>query len=187
MKLIFGLGNVGREYAGTRHNAGFNVLDALAESHASSFSCKTKFKADLAEVIADGEKVLLAKPITFYNNVGESYRSLIDFYDLESADTLVVHDELALPFGTIRARIGGTDAGNNGIKSINQHGGGSSKRLRIGIANETRQLIGDTDFVLGRFGADESKLFTNELTPRATELINMFLNGEYEAVSHTVL
>src|SRR6476620_1335837 len=119
MKLVFGLGNPGKQYIGTRHNIGFETLDSLGIKQVSGFVLKDKFKAEIAELNIGGGKILLARPQTFYNEVGSSYRAICDFYKLEPEDTLVVHDELALPFGTVRVRQGGSDAGNNGIKSIN--------------------------------------------------------------------
>ena len=135
----------------------------------------------------DGEKVLLAKPTTFYNVVGESYRSLIDFYKVTPEDTIILHDELALPFGTIRARVGGSDAGNNGIKSINQHGGENSMRLRIGVANEKRAVIGDTDFVLARFTADELRTLKSIVIPKCNEMVHSFIHGNHQSTSHTLI
>lgn len=184
MKLIFGLGNPGKQYVGTRHNVGFDVLDDAGLKYVVGFVKKDKFKAEIAELSLDGEKLLLARPMTFYNMVGESYRAICDFYKIAPEDTLIVHDELALPFGTVRVREGGSDAGNNGIKSINQHGGQSSMRLRVGIANEERALIGDTDFVLGRLKADESKRLRTDIMPTLHSLIEKFAAGNLDVTSH---
>ncbi len=187
MKLIFGLGNPGTNYDGTRHNAGFMTLSLLAAREGASFADKPKFKASVAELNIGGEKVLVVKPDTFYNLVGESYRAVLDFYKLDPADTLVIHDELALPFGTIRTRVGGTDAGNNGIKSINQHGGTDSNRIRIGIANHQRQTIGDTDFVLARFTAEETVALQDKVLPKVLEAIDAFLAGSHAVTSHKLV
>lgn len=187
MKLIFGLGNPGPEYMGTRHNIGFLTLDALANESGVTFTEKSKFKAFIAESLINGEKVLLAKPTTFYNLAGESYRAICDFYKLTPEDTLVVHDELALPFGTIRARQGGTDAGNNGIKSINQHGGETSRRLRVGVANDKRQLIGDTDFVLGRFSSEEATALKDTVLPKLLHISHDFAAGNHPHTSHKLI
>jgi PTH1 family peptidyl-tRNA hydrolase len=186
MKLIFCLGNPEEKYSGTRHNVGFFVADVFAKEHKAEFQLKGKFRAQLAEISVHGEKVLIAKPTTYYNLVGESMRSLIDFYKLEPSDILIVHDELALPFGTVRARIGGSDAGSNGIKSINQHGGQDTNRLRVGIASEMRAVMGDVDFVLGRFNADEQKLLASSIAPKAIELIGIFVADQHEPTSHTI-
>ncbi len=184
MKLIFGLGNPGTHYIGTRHNIGADSLDAFARGQASGFVKKDKFKAEIAELNLAGEKVLLAHPLTFYNLVGESYHAICDFYKIEPKDTLVLHDELSLPFGTVRVREGGSDAGNNGIKSINQYGGQNSMRIRVGVANEDRQLIGDTDFVLGRLKADEAKRLSADILPTLHSLIEQFAGEQLTATSH---
>lgn len=183
MKLIFSLGNPESSYDGTRHNVGFIVADALAAKQNASFAPKPKFKALIAEYVAS-EKIIIAKPTTYYNQVGESYRAICDFYKIEPEDTLIIHDELSLPFGTLRARAGGNDAGNNGIKSINQHGGITSARLRIGVANKSRALIGDVDFVLGKFSKDELATLTDKKLPIALDLVDSFTNGTHQNTSH---
>lgn len=187
MKLIFGLGNPGSNYDGTRHNVGFMALDKLAAREGVEFAQKPKFKAFIAECSLAGEKVLLVKPSTFYNLAGESYRSLLDFYKLAPEDTLVVHDELALPFGTVRTRVGGSDAGNNGIKSVNLHGGTASNRMRVGVANEQRAIVGDTDFVLGRFSPEERTVLTDKVLPKILEAIDEFADGNHSITSHKLV
>lgn len=186
MKLIFAQGNPGNEYAKTRHNVGWQILDALAEREEGSFLLKSKFNAELAEIAIEGQKVLLAKPTTYYNETGTSARALVDFYKLDPvSDVLIVHDELALPLGTLRLRHKGSDAGNNGIKSLSAHLGEHYHRLRIGVANELRDRMEDTDFVLSRFSSDEQTLLKDKVTPKALEVINDFIVGHHEATSHT--
>ena len=187
MKLIFAQGNPGKQYERTRHNTGFIVLDALAAHESATWRTDTKFKADIAEIQINGEKVLLVKPLSFYNETGSVARSLIDFYKLEPArDVLVIHDELALPFGTIRIREKGSDAGNNGIKSLNSHLGSDYTRIRIGIWNELRDRMDDAAFVLSAFSSDETatlqKLITDLIIPR----IHSFVDGSLEASSHSL-
>ena len=105
MKIIFAQGNPGKQYERTRHNSGFMVVDTLAAKESAPWHTDTKFKADIAEVQLADEKVLLVKPLSYYNETGQVARSVIDFYKVDpSADLLVIHDELALPFGTIRVR-----------------------------------------------------------------------------------
>lgn len=186
MKILFALGNPGSEYAGTRHNTGFVVVDALAHEWSASFSEKTKFSAYVAEASVAGEKILLVKPTAFYNEVGFSARALVDFYKLVPAgDMLVIHDDLALPLGTIRVRKKGSDAGNNGIKSLNVHIGPDYTRLRIGTNTEER-TGDDASFVLSRFTSSEAETLKKEIIPKATELIQNFLTGKLEDSSHTV-
>lgn len=186
MKLVFCLGNPEEKYTGTRHNVGFFLGNLLANSREVEFQLKDKFSARVAEYATEGEKVLVAKPVTYYNLVGQSMCSLMDFYKLAPAEVLVVHDELDLPFGTVRTRVGGSDAGNNGIKSVNQHGGEETNRLRIGVANDQRSIMGDVNFVLGKFSIDEENALHESVAPKALELIDAFVVGEHEATSHSL-
>lgn len=172
MKLIFAQGNPGAEYARTRHNVGWQCLDALADS--AAFASKPKFFADIAEISLAGEKCLLVKPQTFYNETGRSLRALVDFYKLSLDDVLIIHDELMLDFGKIRVRHSGRDAGNNGLKSLNTHVGESFARIRVGIATPLRQQMGDTAFVLGTFDADEQALLSHDIIPSITTLVSEF-------------
>ena len=186
MKLIFAQGNPGSQYTRTRHNTGFIVLDALANQERAPWHTDSKVKADIAEVHLEGEKVLLVKPLSFYNETGLVARALVDFYKLTPAtDVLVIHDELALPFGTIRIRKKGSDAGNNGIKSLNSHLGQDYWRIRIGIWNELRDRIDDANFVLSAFSADEiAKL--NELTNTTIiPMVRKFVTSDLENTSHS--
>ncbi|HRF28721.1 MAG TPA: aminoacyl-tRNA hydrolase [Candidatus Saccharibacteria bacterium] len=183
MKIVFGLGNPEQQYDGTRHNVGFAVLDEYAAKNGVSFQAKEKFHADIAEFTISGEKVLLVKPATYYNLVGQSLRAIADFYKVEPEDILIVHDDLALPFGTVRTRIGGSDAGNNGIKSVNQHGMEQTNRVRIGIATEQRALLGDSDFVLAKFTAEERKVLS-VMQQKIAELVDDFLAGNFNHATH---
>jgi len=185
MKLLFAQGNPGRQYARTRHNTGFIALDALAEAESATWRTQDKFRADIAEISVAGEKVLLVKPLSFYNETGQVARSLVDFYKLTpSEDVLVIHDELALPFGTIRVREKGSDAGNNGIKSLNAHLGENYARIRIGIWNERRDIMNDADFVLSAFSEEEAKQLNKLVEAKITPLISAFVKGDLEPVSH---
>lgn len=179
MKLIIGLGNPDQQYDGTRHNVGFWCIDTFADQQGAAWKQSTKFRAQVAELSLDGEKVLLAKPTTYYNLVGESAHLLADFYKIAPEDILVIHDDFAIPLGTIRTRIGGSDAGNNGVKSINLHLDPAVRRLRVGIYTEHRDCMDDVDFVLGRFTADEQKLLT-DLSPKISSIITSFVHGAFE-------
>ena len=185
MKLIFAQGNPGTQYARTRHNAGFIVLDALAKEENSNWKSADKFKAEITEITLNNEKTLLVKPLSFYNETGQVARALVDFYKLNPAtDVLVIHDELALPFGTLRVREKGSDAGNNGIKSLNAHLGEQYARLRVGIWNERRDVMNDADFVLSAFSEEEAKLLHELIDKKIITLITAFVKGELEPVSH---
>lgn len=187
MKLVIGLGNPEEKYSNTRHNVGFAALDEFAKKNDLSFQAKDKFKASIAEMTSAGEKVILVKPTTYYNLVGESGRLLADFYKIDPEDILIVHDELALPFGVVRTRLSGSAAGNNGIKSIIEHIHYDTPRLRIGIYNDLRGQISDADFVLGKFSKQESEELQKTILPKAIELIDEFISGNHAADSHSLL
>lgn len=184
--MIFAQGNPGSDYVNTRHNVGFALLDSYARAHSAEFSEKSKFLADIAEVSCNGEKILLAKPRTFYNETGRSARAIVDFYKLSPRDVLVVHDDLALPFGSIRVREKGRDAGNNGIKSLNAHLGEQYTRLRIGIYTDLRDKMDDAAFVLAKFSAAEQDALSATILPHAHTLIDKFCAGTLEATSHVL-
>lgn len=187
MKLIIGLGNPEEKYNSTRHNIGFAVLDEFAKKNSLAFQTKDKFKAELAEQVINGEKIIFAKPTTYYNLVGESGRLLADFYKIDPADILIVHDELALPFGVVRTRLSGGAAGNNGIKSIIDHIHHDTPRLRIGIYNDLAGQIPDADFVLSKFTKEEAEHLQKTIFPKAIELIDIFISGNHVPDSHTLI
>lgn len=184
MKIIFAQGNPGPQYAASRHNIGFVALDALADG--ATFAPKPKFFAAIAELTIAGEKTLLVKPQTFYNETGRAARAILDFYKLSTADLLVIHDDLALPLGTLRIREKGSDAGNNGIKSLNAHLGPDYARLRVGIYNELRDRMHDADFVLGSFSSDERELLQATILPKVRELVEAFCRDSLESSSHSL-
>lgn len=157
-KLIIGLGNIGKQYEDTRHNSGFMTVDAFAKTNDfPAWQEKNKFKAFITEDFVAGKKVILAKPTTFYNLSGACVQALKDFYKLSNKDIVVIHDELDLPFGTVKEKQGGGSAGSNGLKSIISHIGEDFKRIRIGISNETLEQFDPADFVLSKFSAAEKK------------------------------
>ena len=198
MKVILALGNPGEKYAYTRHNAGFLVIDQLAAGHSAHFSNKPKFFADIAElnsftvdsaastklpVTIPREKILLVKPTTYYNEVGIAARAILDFYKLTLDDLLIIHDDTALDFGKIRVRKGGESAGNNGLKSLHRHVGSEFWHIRIGTDNLLRRQIGDVDFVLSKFNADERTILRDWTIPESIKLVSAFLDGSIEPLS----
>lgn len=184
MKVIFAQGNPGIKYIHTRHNVGTSLIQAYAASHDATWKESIKFKATIAELSLYGEKVVLVQPSTYYNDTGLSARALVDFYKLKpETDFLVIHDELALPFGTIRVREKGSDAGNNGIKSLNAHIGHNFARIRVGIWSDRHPDISDADYVLGTFSKSESVALKDTITPHITTLIDAFIQGNLVATS----
>ena len=179
MKIIFAQGNPGTRYQNTRHNVGFLALDAFAASLGATWRESGKFTSLIAETAIGGEKVLLVKPLSFYNDTGLVARALVDFYKISPAtDFLVLHDELALPLGTVRFRTKGSDAGNNGIKSLNSHLGQGYWRIRVGTWTPLRNERDDTDFVLSAFTSDELTLLHEKIYPVIEEFCGDFIRGK---------
>jgi PTH1 family peptidyl-tRNA hydrolase len=152
--LVAGLGNPGRDYAGTRHNVGFLVADELARRRGGSF--RSKFSGELAELRVDGSRVALLKPQTYMNESGRSVGPAVRFFKVSPGDLLVVHDEVDLEPGRLQARLGGGLAGHNGLRSVARALGTSEfLRLRVGVGRPER---GDprpvADFVLSPFSPE---------------------------------
>lgn len=187
MKLIFALGNPGSMYAGSRHNTGFMAINALADKLGVKWSTAAKFNAMIAEKMVDGEKVILAKPTTYYNESGQAARAILDYHKMPFKNMLIVHDDLTLPFGTVRVRGQGGDAGNNGMKSINEHVEGDYTRIKIGIANDMTPLMNDADFVLAYFRKPEQDALEKTIIPHVIELIDDFIAGAIELKTYNDL
>lgn len=155
MPLIVGLGNPGTQYEKTRHNVGFIVLDELKRQLDLRWSKKDDLNAYVAETNIDGQKVVLAKPITFMNRSGEAVQKLASKYKFTPCDTWVVYDDATLPFGILRVRLEGSAGGHNGIKSIiKQLNAEDFVRLRVGIG-EPPEPVPMEDWVLGKFPKHE--------------------------------
>jgi len=135
IRALIGLGNPGAEYARQRHNVGFWLADALAAAAGESFREQPKFKGWAAQINFSGQPLWLLKPATFMNRSGESVLALLSFYKLPIEQTLVVHDELDLPTGTVRFKQGGGHGGHNGLRDITRVLGPDFARLRIGIGH----------------------------------------------------
>ncbi|WP_164670624.1 aminoacyl-tRNA hydrolase [Virgibacillus doumboii] len=156
MKCIVGLGNPGKKYKKTRHNAGFMVIDELVDRHHWKLK-KDKFNGKSTVEFIDGEKVVLLKPQTYMNLSGESVRPLMDFYDIAIDDVLVIYDDLDLPTAKIRLRQKGGHGGHNGIRSIIDHLGTKEfKRLRFGVGRPSTP-VPVIDYVLGSFPKEDQK------------------------------
>lgn len=155
MYIIAGLGNPGQPYEGTRHNAGFDVIDVLAEAYNISVDYR-KNRALIGKGIIEGQKVLLAKPQTYMNLSGESIRGLVDYYKVdEESELIVIYDDVSLDPGQIRIRKKGSAGGHNGIKSIIAHLGTEVfPRVKVGVGQKPRQYD-LADYVLGHFSREE--------------------------------
>jgi PTH1 family peptidyl-tRNA hydrolase len=172
IKLITGLGNPGPKYQGTRHNAGFMVLDRLAEKIRVSID-RTKFGGLYGEGSWGGERVVLLKPQTFMNLSGRSVTEAARFYKIPPTDIIVVHDELDLPFGQIRLKEGGGHGGHNGVRSIvAEFGSADFLRLRVGIGRPDKGSA--EKYVLNPFSVEEAG-FVPHVADGACEALEMLL------------
>lgn len=183
MKVIFALGNPKQRYDGTRHNVGFWLLDQLATQSSTAFKPQVKFSALIAEYSEAGEKILLVKPTTYYNEVGISARAIMDFYKLIPSDFLIIHDDLALPLGTVRTRLGGSDGGNNGLKSLAAHIGVDTSRLRIGTWTELHHGADKVSTVLGKFTREELAELEAQSQLLAT-IVQQFVTNAFVVTTH---
>ena len=182
--LIVGLGNPGKDYAGTRHNVGFMLVDSLAVRWHKGWALEKKFSAKLAKLDLDGRKIILCQPQTFMNASGEAVGALSRFYQLKVEQILIVVDDADLPLGQIRLRPGGSCGGHHGLESIEQQlATREYPRLRIGIgrrAGDGRQI---TNFVLGQFGTEEREM-VEKVLDRASGQVEAWLSaGIQEAMN----
>ncbi len=175
--LIVGLGNMGKEYVDTRHNIGFAAVDALASSQDfDGWTVKKDLKCQIASGTVADTRVTLVKPTTMMNLSGEAVQAVANFYKIQPSHIVVVHDELDVAFGQIRTRIGGSSAGNNGIKSVTQHMGPDYGRVRIGIGPKKPAQMDSADFVLAKFSEEDQKQMKN-LLQEATAILSEYIHA----------
>ena len=168
--LVVGLGNPGKEYFQTRHNAGFLVTETLAGRWRSGWKTEKRFNARMARTDRNGARVILCQPQTFMNASGEAVRAVVDYYRVSPAQMLVVVDDADLPIGTIRLRPGGSSGGHHGLESIQAHlGTRDYPRLRVGIGRQSgaREITGH---VLGRFSSTEAALLDKVLAAASNQV-----------------
>ena len=159
MYIIAGLGNPTMQYEGTRHNAGFDVIDALADKYNISVDGR-KNRAYIGKGIIEGQKVLLVKPQTYMNLSGESIGGRVDYFKIDMADILVVSDDLDLKVGNFKLKANGSCGGHNGLRDIeNKLGSSNYKRLKIGISKNSN--VDTKDYVLGSFSSEEKTIFVS--------------------------
>lgn len=176
-QLVVGLGNPEPKYEQTRHNIGFAVVDALANSWQIPLTENRKFQGVFGEGRAHTAKVRLLKPLTYMNRSGQAIRAVTDWYKLQPESVLIVYDDMDLPLGKIRLRLSGSAGGHNGMKSAIAHLGSQNfPRLRVGIGRPQATTLSDdpatVSHVLGRFSSAESKLISDvlQLVVEAVEL-----------------
>lgn len=178
--LIVGLGNIGDEYAETRHNIGFMVLDAFAE--ASNISFTTERYGDVAHAKLKNKQLVLLKPSTYMNLSGNAVRYWMQKENITIENVLVIVDDIALPFGTIRIKTKGSDAGHNGLKNIAQMlGTDAYARLRFGIGNDFARGC-QVDYVLGRFAAEQQTELSERIKVADEAIREYILAGSQSAM-----
>ena len=179
MKLIVGLGNPGNQYELTRHNAGFLAIDFFLREH-PAITCSSRFDAMICEYHEDGKKVFFIKPQNFMNLSGGVVRQIAAFYKVDHAnDLLVLHDEVDLPFGTIKEGFASGSAGHNGVQNIiDELGTKDFARVRIGVETREENSPLPTDvFVLNKFEKDELQQLEEKVFPKTNELIAAFIKS----------
>lgn len=180
MYIIVGLGNPGKDYANTRHNIGFDVIDKLAEQENISVLEK-KHKAIIGKGYVAGQKCILAKPQTFMNLSGESVRELVDYYKVdEKEELIVISDDISLDVGQLRIRKKGSAGGHNGLKNIISHlGHDTFMRVKMGVGEKPKGYD-LADYVLGHFSAGERAVM-DEAAGRAADAIRMMITEDADA------
>ncbi len=180
MKLVVGLGNPGAKYANHRHNLGFMVVDELAR-RLSADAFREKFNGLYSRARRDSGEVVLLKPTTYMNLSGESVQKALAFFKLAATDLIVVHDELDLPFATLKVKVGGGAAGHNGLKSIAQHCGGPDfVRVRIGVGRPPQR---GADHVLSDFNKQECSELPGVLDSAAIAVTDILDRGVQAAMN----
>ena len=183
MLLLVGLGNPGSNNVNNRHNIGFKIIDAV-NAHFKLSKQKPKFKGLLTTGNIGDKKIYAIKPLTFMNNSGICIRELLEYFKIDSENVIVFHDDLDIEFGKIKAKFGGSDAGHNGIASIDKFIGKDYSRIRIGIGKpETKIAI--SDYVLKDFSEDEQEKM-EEITNKMIEYLNILVDKKLDLFSSTV-
>lgn len=178
MKLIVGLGNPGREYVNTRHNAGFYVIEKLAYELGADIS-ERKYKGLYTKVRIVNKKVILLEPQTYMNSSGESVRAFMDYFKIEASDIIVIYDDINLAPGNLRIRLKGSAGGHNGMKSLIAHMGITDfPRIKMGIGEKPPKMD-LADYVLGRFNEMDKKLL-DEAAADAIEALKLMIDNRYD-------
>ena len=177
--IVVGLGNPGKDYAFTRHNAGFLALDYMSDILKVKIN-RSKYKALVAEAVIEGKRVLLMQPQTYMNNSGEAVSEAARFYKIKPENIIVVFDDISLPVGKMRIRKSGSAGGHNGIKSIIEHLGSQDfPRVKIGVGAKPHKEMDLADWVLSRFPAEEQKVLFEKLGD-ASEAVKLMVSGKFD-------
>ena len=182
MILFVGLGNPTPDSQNNRHNIGFKIIDAINKKFSLSKQ-KPKFKGLLTMGNIGDEKVYAIKPLTFMNNSGTCIRELIEYFKIDSSDVIVFHDDLDIEFGKIKAKFGGSDAGHNGIASLDKFIGKDYSRVRIGVGKPDKIKV--NDFVLGDFN-EEEQIMLNEISKKIISSLSILIEKKLNLFSSNV-
>lgn len=176
MKMIVGLGNIGTRYDETRHNTGFMVVDQLARDYHLGAFTHLKQEAVAVSGVINGEKVMLVKPTTFMNDSGRAVGPLVDYYDIDLDDLVIVNDDLDMPVGKVRLKTHGASGGHNGLKSIiSALGTKNFNRVKVGIDHPKHGTV--VSHVLGKFSKEERPKF-DQAVEQAEHALEDWINGE---------
>lgn len=176
MKMIVGLGNIGMRYDETRHNTGFMVVDQLARDYHLGAFTHLKQEAVAVSGVINGEKVMLVKPTTFMNDSGRAVGPLVDYYDIDLDDLVIVNDDLDMPVGKVRLKTHGASGGHNGLKSIiSVLGTKNFNRVKVGIDHPQHGTV--VSHVLGKFSKEERPKF-DQAVEQAEHALEDWINGE---------
>lgn len=204
MKLIVGLGNPGRKYQNTRHNVGYLVAEKIAaDKELSAIDVKNKFiqnkkfSADICQTRAKGEKVILAKPTTFMNLSGKTVSALMQYFESDISELIVISDDVDIPLGQVRVRLGGSSGGHNGLQNIiDALESDQFVRVRVGISGENKNLkeidkeenfIGTKDYVLSQFSDRELPKLKKAINLAALEILNYIgSSNQFKAVTREI-
>ena len=178
IQLIVGLGNPGRKYDKTRHNAGFWFVDELARRYSASFKLESRFSGEVSKANIEGHTVWLLKPTTFMNKSGLAARQLASFYKIPVENILIAHDELDLSPGTVRLKLSGGHGGHNGLRDLHAHLSKEYWRLRIGVGHpgDRNKVV---DYVLSQTSKNDA-IEISRAIDRATDCIQLILAGEMQ-------
>ncbi len=161
MKIIVGLGNIGKEYSNTRHNIGFKMLDILSNKYNIKYKLDKKNNGYIAEKIINGENIILVKPTTYMNNSGICVKKIVEKYNIELKDLFIIYDDMDMELSKVKVKSKGSAGGHNGIKSIIENIGNKDYgRLKIGIGHPEKNNV--VDYVLGEFNKQEEKILIKE-------------------------
>ena len=183
MRLFVGLGNPGSRYAKNRHNVGFMAVDAIARAHRAG-PWRRRFQGEIAEAVIEGERILLLKPETYVNESGRAVAEAQRFFKLALGDVYVFHDELDLPPAKLRVKLGGGNAGHNGLRSVTAHCGNDYRRVRIGIGHPGDKALVHP-YVLSDFAKSEAP-WVDELCAAVADHAALLARGEDSSFQNKV-